>query len=75
MLASGIKGMHIQLRFESELHGSAFMRRRLGCPVCLQRGAPPPVHSWKRGVKIHKSTFSEYKSKSLSGLFFIQYII
>ena len=23
------------------------MRRRLGCPVCLQRGAPPPFHSGK----------------------------
>ena len=44
MLASGIKGMRIQLRFGSGLHGSAFMRRRLGCPVCLQRGAPPQFH-------------------------------
>jgi len=45
MLASGIKGMHIQLRFGSGLHGSAFMRRRLGCPVCLQRGAPSQFRS------------------------------
>jgi hypothetical protein len=45
MLASGIKGKRIQLRFGSELPGSIFMRRRLGCPVCLQRGAPPPFHS------------------------------
>jgi hypothetical protein len=44
MLASGIKGKRIQLRFGSELPGSIFMRRRLGCPVCLQRGAPPPFH-------------------------------
>jgi hypothetical protein len=45
MLASGIKGMRIQLRFGSELPGSVFMRRRLGCPVSLLRGAPPPFHS------------------------------
>ena len=44
MLASGIKGMRIRLRFGSELPGSAFMRLRLGCPVCLQRGAPPLFH-------------------------------
>ncbi|MGB7544511.1 MAG: hypothetical protein WBL92_02805 [Methanothrix sp.] len=44
MLASGIKGMRIQLRFGSELPGSIFMRRRLGCPFCLQRDAPPPFH-------------------------------
>ena len=41
MLASGIKGMRIQLRFGSELLGSSFMRRRLECPACLHRGAPP----------------------------------
>jgi hypothetical protein len=47
MLESGIKGMRIQLGFGSELPGSAFMRRRLGCPVCLQRGAPPPFRMKK----------------------------
>ena len=42
MLASGIKGMRIQLRKGSDLFSTIFMRRRLACPACLQRGAPPP---------------------------------
>jgi 5S rRNA maturation endonuclease (ribonuclease M5) len=45
MLASGIKGIRIQLRFGSAQLGSVFMRRRLGCPASLLRGAPPPFHS------------------------------
>jgi hypothetical protein len=55
MLASGIKGMRIQLRFGSELPGSAFMRRRLGCPVCLQRGAPPRFHFFKKKLRFRSS--------------------
>jgi hypothetical protein len=42
MLASGIKGMRIQLRFGSAYPGSTFMRRRLGCPTACCAGAPLP---------------------------------
>ena len=42
MLASGIKGIRVQLGIESDPSSTIFMRRRLGCPVCLQRGASPP---------------------------------
>jgi len=45
MLASGIKGIRVQLGIESDPSSTIFMRRRLGCPVCLQRGASPPFHS------------------------------
>ena len=44
MLASGIKGIRVQLGIESDPSSTIFMRRRLGCPVCLQRGASPPFH-------------------------------
>jgi hypothetical protein len=42
MLASGIKGMRVQLGKGSDRYSISFMRRRLACPACLQRGAPPP---------------------------------
>ena len=32
------------LGIESDPSSTIFMRRRLGCPVCLQRGASPPFH-------------------------------
>jgi hypothetical protein len=45
MLASGIRGIRVQLRDGSDRLSTLFMRRRLGCLVCLLRGAPPPFHS------------------------------
>ena len=68
MLASGIKGMRIQLGFGSEFPGSAFMRRRLGCPVCLQRGALPTFHSCPEFLKIPDfGNYSRCGSESHSG--------
>ena len=34
--------MRIQLGKGSARYSTIFMRRRLACPACLQRGAPPP---------------------------------
>jgi hypothetical protein len=42
MLASGIKCIRVQLRNGSDRYSAVSMRRRLACPACLQRGAPPP---------------------------------
>jgi len=46
MLASGIKGIRIQLRKGSDRFSTIFMRRRLACSACLQRGAAPQFY-WK----------------------------
>jgi len=53
MLASGIKACSIQHGFGSPYLESIFMRRRLGCPVCLHRCASSPcaLLSWSQGIK------------------------
>jgi hypothetical protein len=43
MLVSGIKSMRIQLGNGLVRYSTIFMRRRLACSVCLQRGVPPPL--------------------------------
>ena len=40
-LHTGIKGIRVQFRDGSVTLDTVFMRRRLACPACLQRGAPP----------------------------------
>jgi hypothetical protein len=37
----GIKCIRVQLRNISDRYSTVSMRRRLACPACLQRGAPP----------------------------------